>query len=169
MKVITIKQPWASLICEGIKDIENRTWKTNYRGRVLVHASANPDKQPYMLFNDDQADAIDNIIMDVLGYYQHTSLIIGSVELVDCVQNYPSIWAEKGVWNWVLANPMSFLEPIPCKGKLRFWDYPGICVPELDDCGHKVCMCNIPVKEESQVIPMGGHFECIYCGGRWHK
>lgn len=40
MKTITVKQPWASLIVEGIKDIENRTWKTNFRGRVLVHAAA---------------------------------------------------------------------------------------------------------------------------------
>ena len=40
MKTITIKQPWAQFIAEGIKDIENRTWKTNFRGRVLIHASA---------------------------------------------------------------------------------------------------------------------------------
>ena len=41
MKAITIKQPWASLIVEGIKDIENRTWKTSFRGRVLIHAGMN--------------------------------------------------------------------------------------------------------------------------------
>jgi len=40
MKCITIKQPWASLICEGIKNVENRTWKTKVRGRVLIHASS---------------------------------------------------------------------------------------------------------------------------------
>ena len=40
MKAISIKQPWASLIAHGIKDIENRTWRTNYRGRVLIHAGA---------------------------------------------------------------------------------------------------------------------------------
>ena len=40
MKAISIKQPWASLIAYGIKDIENRTWRTNYRGRVLIHAGA---------------------------------------------------------------------------------------------------------------------------------
>ena len=39
MKAITIKQPWASLIAAGLKDIENRTWKTNFRGRVLIHAA----------------------------------------------------------------------------------------------------------------------------------
>ena len=40
MKAISIKQPWASLIAHGIKDIENRSWRTNYRGRVLIHAGA---------------------------------------------------------------------------------------------------------------------------------
>ena len=42
MKAISIKQPWASLIAHGIKDIENRTWKCpqKYIGqRVLIHAS----------------------------------------------------------------------------------------------------------------------------------
>ena len=38
MKTISIKQPWASLIAHGIKDIENRSCRTNYRGRVLIHA-----------------------------------------------------------------------------------------------------------------------------------
>ncbi len=38
MKVLTIKQPYASLIAEGIKEYEFRTWKTNYRGEFLVHA-----------------------------------------------------------------------------------------------------------------------------------
>lgn len=40
MKAITIKQPWASLIAHGIKDIENRTWRTNNCGRILIHAPA---------------------------------------------------------------------------------------------------------------------------------
>ena len=45
MKAISIKQPWASLIAHGIKDIENRTWKCpqKYIGqRVLIHASKKP-------------------------------------------------------------------------------------------------------------------------------
>lgn len=53
-----------------------------------------------------------------------TGCIIGSVEIVDCVQNHPSIWAEKGVYNWVLANPVLFNKPIEnVKGKLSFWDF----------------------------------------------
>jgi hypothetical protein len=43
MKIISIRQPWASLIVSGIKDIENRTWPTRYRGPVLIHASQRAD------------------------------------------------------------------------------------------------------------------------------
>lgn len=149
MKAITIKQPWASLIVHGIKDIENRTWACpkKYLGRrVLIHASAKPDREPYMIFSDAQADAIDNCVMDVCGCYELTGAIIGSVEIVDCVINHSSIWAEKTedytvgmkpilheaitgrkvIYNWVLANPVLFKKPIPAKGKLSFWEYDGL-------------------------------------------
>lgn len=42
MKAISIRQPWAWLIVNGHKDIENRSWDTNYRGQVLIHASSKP-------------------------------------------------------------------------------------------------------------------------------
>lgn len=141
MKAITIKQPWASLIVHGIKDIENRTWTCpkKYIGqRVLIHASAKPDKEPYMIFNDTQSNAIDDFIMDVCGYYQQNGSIIGSIEIVDCVINHPSIWAEKGVYNWVLSNPIIFESPIEnVNGKLSFWDYPGIQEVKIEcpECG----------------------------------
>lgn len=122
MKALTVKQPWASLIVDGIKDIENRTWPTKFRGRILIHAGAKPDKEPYMLFNDEQLEEIDDCVMDVIESYENTGAIIGSVEIVDCVQNHISIWAEKGVYNWVLANPIKFTQPIPAKGKLSLWE-----------------------------------------------
>lgn len=93
---ISVKQPWAYLICSGIKPIENRTWKLpeKYKGqRILIHASAKTDKEPYMLFNDAQIDAIGNDIMDVVASYYNNSAIIGSVVFSDCVINHPSIWA----------------------------------------------------------------------------
>lgn len=44
MKIVSVKQPWASLIVRGVKDIENRSWSTIYRGPLLVHASLKPDQ-----------------------------------------------------------------------------------------------------------------------------
>lgn len=142
-KALSVKQPYAHLICKGIKDIENRTWRTYYRGRVYIHASAKSTNEPYMIFTDEQIDVIDNVIMDVCESYEQTSAIIGHVDIVDCVINHSSIWAEKTpkylsglnvklfeqmegikpIYNWVLANPVLFDKPIlNVKGKLSFWD-----------------------------------------------
>lgn len=45
MKVITLKQPWATLVAEGLKKYEFRTWKTNYRGELYIHAGKGIDKE----------------------------------------------------------------------------------------------------------------------------
>jgi len=45
MKVLTLKQPWASLVANGYKCYEFRSWKTNYRGEILIHAGAGVDKE----------------------------------------------------------------------------------------------------------------------------
>ena len=45
MKILSIRQPWAHLITQGSKDIENRSWPTKYRGAFLVHASLTVDKK----------------------------------------------------------------------------------------------------------------------------
>jgi len=45
MKVITIKQPFATLIAEGLKEYEFRTWRTKYRGEILIHAGKGVDKK----------------------------------------------------------------------------------------------------------------------------
>ena len=144
-KVLSVKQPWSFLICSGIKDIENRTWKCpqKYIGEmVLIHASAKPEN--IKLEMEGQATVKEIQLLSALNYCDENELysaIIGSVEIVDCVINHPSIWAEnsngvmvghtfvyksneKPIWNWVLANPVLFDNPIlNVKGKLGFWDY----------------------------------------------
>ncbi len=161
MKTVSIKQPYASLVVEGIKNIENRSWKTNFRGRVLVHSSAKMvnnlrnDSCFSHLFSEEQRAAIYGTweVKDMWANILPFSSIIGSVEIVDCVVNHPSIWAEKTfcthpedckdsnqrrcingciycakVYNWVLANPVKYNYPLQnIKGKLSLWDFP--CVP----------------------------------------
>lgn len=144
MKVLTVKQPWAYLICSGIKDIENRSWKLpeKYKGeRVLIHASAKADD--IKLAIDGQATVEEIQLLSALNYCDENELysaIIGSVRFVDCTFNHHSIWAEKSegiatgghvinvnkpiIWNWVVADPVLFDKPIRnVKGKLSFWDY----------------------------------------------
>lgn len=141
MKAITIKQPWASLIVHGIKDIENRTWTCpkKYIGqRVLIHASGSHGKKFKVNLTDDQTKAaFATIAKECMFGSLPFGAIIGSVQIVDCVQNHPSVWAEKGVYNWVFANPVLFEKPIPAKGKLSFWDYPGVKEVKIEcpECG----------------------------------
>jgi hypothetical protein len=44
MKVISIIQPWATLIAIGEKKFETRSWSTKYRGELAIHASKKIDK-----------------------------------------------------------------------------------------------------------------------------
>lgn len=189
MKAITIKQPWAELIVEGVKDIENRTWKCpkKYIGqRVLIHAGSNNhlmEIPPSTFMSGDQCVACNNV--DFKRYA--LGAIIGSVEIVDCVVNHPSVWADKSgpspydgpdgcvddgsrpTYNWVLANPIKFPEPIPVKGKLSFWDYPNILAEQEEKNGELFCHCQIPIDEKIQVMAFDGDCTCRYCGGRWYK
>lgn len=131
MKALSVKQPWASLIVHGIKDIENRTWRTHFRGKIYIHASGK--SIPDFDFNRALA-TVDTESMLFLN-----SAIIGEVDIIDCVVNHHSIWAEKTkgryvgdgvfvlsekpIYNWVLANPILYEKPIlNIKGKLSFWD-----------------------------------------------
>ena len=138
MKAITIKQPWASLIVHGIKDIENRTWSCpkKYLGqRVLIHSSGKPlnyDNFYDSILTNEQLLALPEN-KEWKDFSFCTGSIIGSVEIIDCVQNHPSIWAEKGVYNWVLANPILYENPIKDVKKANISDGAYIFEYELTD------------------------------------
>lgn len=120
MRALTIKNPWAGLIALGIKDIENRTWPTQYRGKIYIHTSKVPDRRAALTKNQE---------LEVLAAHRKKtfslefpdSQIIGEVEIVDCIRNSKSVWAEPGAWHWVLARPILYDKPAPCKGALSFW------------------------------------------------
>ena len=70
MKVLTLKQPWATLISEGLKEYEFRSWNTNYRGKLLIHAGVSIDKEEIKKYNYDYPK----------------SRIVALVELIDCIK-----------------------------------------------------------------------------------
>ena len=132
MKALSIKQPWANLIAHGIKDIENRTWRTNFRGRIYIHASQKCMSTPaVLLLTGEQIIAS----LSLKQWRFPCSAIIGEVDIVDCVTNHESIWADKdpniylngkkvNVYNWVLANAVLYDEPVlNVKGKLSLWEF----------------------------------------------
>lgn len=135
MKVLTIKEPFATLIAQGIKDVENRTWKTTFRGRIYIHTAQKPACKKLVEVLDWKQAFEYGYKYKEKGFkeIQSTSqlthgAIIGEVDIVDCVLNATSIWAGKSnngeVWNWILANAVIYDKPIlHIKGKLSLWNY----------------------------------------------
>lgn len=128
-KVLTVRQPYASLLVNGIKDVENRSRRTNYRGTVLIHAGAKVHDVVSFLKTRHEFTVEEIAMMTQMNEVEENDLfgcIVGSVEIVDCVQDSPSEWAERGQWHWVCRNAKVFAQPVRnVKGRLGLWDWEG--------------------------------------------
>lgn len=125
MMALSIRQPWAWLIINAGKDIENRTWYTGQRGRFLVHASQGMTRREYsnaIHFMVDQG--LDQLPCDLPAFEQfERGGIVGSVDLVDVCWESRSGWFV-GPHGFVLRDPTP-LPFTPFKGRLGFFDIPG--------------------------------------------
>lgn len=119
MKALSIRQPWAFLIIHGGKDVENRSWHTNFPGSFLVHAAkgmtSNDFTQALLYCSERGLPMPDRDDMLRGG-------IIGSGELVDSLDTCSPPWhtGEKAL---VLRNPKP-LSFAPVKGRLNFFEVP---------------------------------------------
>lgn len=127
MKVITLKQPWATLVAEGIKEYEFRSWKYNYRGEILIHAGGSEDKE-----------AMERVKPLNLSYPKMQ--IIAKVTIDDCIkldsniskkinQTNKLIYGEKvrEGYAWKLSNATKIDLDKKIPGKQGIWNY------ELDE------------------------------------
>jgi len=136
MKVLSIKEPFASLIKNNIKYIETRSWKINYRGKIYIHACKSKiEKDIY------SRPELVELIKNITPMY---GKIICSCELVDCIYmdeeyiekikkeepiQYASGKYKVGRYAWILKNIEVFESPIDAKGNLGLWTYH----PEVED------------------------------------
>ena len=125
MKVLTIKQPWATLIMQGDKRFEFRSWQTKYRGDLLIHAGKGIDK--------DAMERLAKYLPKELSYGK----ILGKVKLVDCIKMSPEfkelllkensdIYTKssfKENYGWQVTDVEVFENPIDAKGHLSLWEY----------------------------------------------
>lgn len=121
MPCITIRQPWAWLIVQGFKDIENRNWKTSFRGEILIHAAKGMTISEY-----EDCIGLCKVVSKVNPFPHNTRMppysemkrggIIGSTTITDCVKESLSPWFF-GQYGFTLENskPLPF---VPCKGQL---------------------------------------------------
>lgn len=94
--------------------------------RILIHVSKTTDENGWEALTREQLFKVIPYEKKLFGNKKELPHgdIIGSVVIADCVQNHPSVWAEKGCWNWVLKDAVLFDKPIMnVKGKLSFWEY----------------------------------------------
>lgn len=126
MKVITLKQPFASLIAEGYKEYEFRTWKTSFRGELYIHAGLGVDKEAMKRF-------------EYLNLEYPQGQIIAKCNMTDCLlidDNMKQFLKEKdpivykGAINHTGKVEYGFklenvekIKPIPATGKLSIWEY----------------------------------------------
>ncbi len=158
MRVLSFKQPWAQLICLGLKDAEGRSWDTPYRGKILIHASsAKPTKNFLAKCYDEDACEIANAI--TMGNLPEpktlpTSAIIGYVTVKDIVDECDSIWGYPNMKNWILEDAYLFDEPINgVNGKLNLWNYDEIDENNLPPA-HKAEIKHLELKGKNLTVPL---------------
>ncbi len=130
MKVLSITEPYATLIKENKKLIETRSWKTNYRGELYIHASAIKVSKE-CLENKELMKLVENTLLNY-------GNIICKCNLVDCIymtkdyvenmkknnyQEYICGLYEEGRYAWVLKDITPLNAPIKAKGQLNIWNY----------------------------------------------
>lgn len=146
MKALSVRQPWCHLIIRPdivgeeargqayqdglIKNVENRSRRTNFRGEFLIHASQGMTRREH----DDVRLFLDVCALDIkLPPFEDLQRggIVGAVTLVDCLDSSDSRWymGEKAL---VLrdARPLRFVK---CKGALGFFDVPDDVLHALRD------------------------------------
>jgi hypothetical protein len=133
LKALSIRQPWAWLILHGGKDIENRTWSTKVRGRILIHASQGMSVDEWedgLCFAIKARKGRGHPLVTMPGPKQITrGGIVGSVEIVDCVTASDSPWYMGDV-GFVLRDPRP-LPFVPLKGRLGFFDVSADLLQQL--------------------------------------
>lgn len=130
MKVLSLMQPWASLLVMGIKKIETRTWTTTFRGELLIHASKSTAGKIFIK-TPSISQHLDSFASLPLG------AIIGQATLKDIirvnsipVQETDVILEEnafgdqqKAKYHWVFEAAILFDEAIPATGKQGLWEW----------------------------------------------
>ena len=112
--VLTVRQPWAWAIIHAGKDVENRSWRTKHRGLLLIHAGQR--------FDPAGEAFIRELGLNMTEEARITGRIIGSVDVMDVVRDYDSVWAD--LWHWVLASQAPAVRPLECKGRLSLFAAP---------------------------------------------
>lgn len=115
-KALSVQQPWAWLIVNGYKPVENRTWRTLFRGPTLIHAGLKADPEGYLWVQENFPD----IPLPPFQALERGG-VVGEAVIVNCVSHHDSPW---------FFGPLGFVidgaRPLPLErgpGKLGIFDW----------------------------------------------
>src|SRR2546425_7801682 len=116
MVALSVRQPLAWAILFAGKDMENRTWRSRYQGRVILHASRTMDEAGVKYLREAGFQVPEALPM---GAY------VGEVTITECrpLAEGASRWAF-GPWCYTLERPVAYQTPIPGRGRLGFYPVP---------------------------------------------
>jgi activating signal cointegrator 1 len=128
MKALTISQPFASLIANGEKWVENRFWSTSYRGPLAIHAGKGTQYLDRRELEDYPTSCIVAVANLCACMPLHTIHRIPRRQVVGCVgKTAGDILDHKhteGPWCWVLKD-VEAIEPVHCRGAQGLWEPPA--------------------------------------------
>lgn len=130
MKALTISQPFASLIADGKKFVENRTWETLYRGPLAIHAG----KGTQYLSRSTLATYPTGCVIAVArlaGCFRRSSIEFMASSRLPPKSSMSRTWREifehehtEGPFCWILEDVRKLAEPIPFRGAQGLFDIP---------------------------------------------
>jgi len=132
---LSIMNPWAQFIVDGLKPVENRSWHLKLTGVLLIHASST--------FHTEWRDCLSSQALKVANRYVSmktislkgaspwtSSAVIGAAIVTHCDDLYNSIWCQQGYAYIWLHSPIKFSNPIPCSGKMKIF-HPDIDIQQF--------------------------------------
>ncbi|MCM3730305.1 ASCH domain-containing protein [Fictibacillus nanhaiensis] len=141
MKVISIIQPWATLIVLGEKKFETRSWRTKYKGSLAIHSSKKIDRSASkrvhivqtlnkhgIVILDDLPTGMILATCNLEGCFEVSedkgiSAVLGNEYHIASGNEYQLGDFNKGRYGWLLSNVNVLDNPIPAKGQLGLWNY----------------------------------------------
>lgn len=127
IRAITICQPWAWAIIAGHKRFENRTWRTEYTGPLVIHSSKSDG---WML---QGMQFLRKLKITPLRAELEFGKVLGVVDLVDCVRPAEAGGDPfaSGPYCFKLANPRRLTVPVAMRGMQGIYSMEASIVAEL--------------------------------------
>jgi hypothetical protein len=124
IQALSVRQPWTHAILHGGKNIENRSWPTQLRGTIALHAGRSMEPEEITAFfqfvegRGLSGSWLERSAVESLS----RGAVLGLVDIVGCVRISDSPWFE-GPYGFVLDNPRA-IDPVPCRGAQKFFELP---------------------------------------------